>query len=49
MGRDGGQTTLKKGPNKPKKLSEKIPQKGEVAVSDLFSAELAVFALKSAS
>ena len=45
MGRDGGQTTLNRGSDKPKKLSEKSMQKVQVAVFDLFSAEVALFGL----
>ena len=49
MGGDGGQTTLNIGSDKPRKLSEKFPQKVLVAVFDLFSAEVTIFGLKSVS
>ena len=44
-GGDRGQTTLNRGPYKPKKILEKIPQKVQFAVSDLFSAEVVGFGL----
>ena len=47
MGGYGGQTTLNRGPDKPKKISEKFPQKVQVAVSDLFSAKVTGFGLFS--
>ena len=48
MGGDRGQTTLNKGQYKPRKISENFPQKVQVAVSDLFSIEVAGFGLFSA-
>ena len=48
MGGDGGQKTLNRGSYKPRKLSKKSLQKVLVAVSDLFSVEVAVFGLKGA-
>ena len=47
IGGDEGYTTLNSSQDKPKKISEKFPQKVQVIVSDLFSAEVAVFGLKS--
>ena len=48
MGGEEGQKTLNRGSDKPIKLLEKSLQKVQVAVSDLFSTEVAVFVLKSA-
>ena len=47
MGGNGGQKTLNRGSEKPKKLSEKSLQKIQVVVSDLFYAEVASFGLFS--
>ena len=35
-----GHTTLNRGPDKPKNVSEKFPQKFQVAVFDLISVEV---------
>ena len=49
MGEDGGQTTLTEVQTKPRKISEKFQKKVQVAVFNLFFAQVAVFGLFSAT
>ena len=49
MGGDKGWKTLTKASEKPRKISEKFQKKFQVAVFDLFFAEVAVFGMFSAT
>ena len=40
MGGDGGQTTLNRGLEKPRKILENFPQNVQVVVSNLFSTKV---------